>query len=108
MYPTSLSLARYADGTNRRVMRSRYKDSDVNTPLKQESLRDQRHSLTQAIEALRSPQRIYMPSISTSLNNINPDSVTSSLECVKLCLPSSVPAASHDSWCTSGLALIEF
>lgn len=89
-------------------MRSRYKNSDTSTITEQESLRDQRRSLAQAIEALRSPQRVYMPGVSTSLDDIDPDSVADTPERVQLWLPSSLPAASRATWCTSGLALIEF
>ena len=89
-------------------MRSHYKDSDVNTVIEKESLRDQCHSLTQAIEALRSPQRIYMPGVFCLLDNIDPDSVTKSSEHTKLCLPSSLPATSRDSWCMPDLPLLEF
>ena len=89
-------------------MRSRYRDSDPSTLMEQESLRDQRRSLTQAIEALRSPQRIYMPGASHSLDDIDPGSVTDAPERTKLWLPSSLPAASRDGSCTSNLPLIEY
>ena len=89
-------------------MRSRNMGSDSNVLFEEDSVRNQRRSLSQAIEALRSPQRIYMPGVSASLDDIDPDSVTDSLQSVRLHLPSSVPAASRDSWCTSDLPLIEF
>ena len=89
-------------------MRSRYRDSDPSTLIERESLRDQRRSLTQAIEALRSPQRIYMPGVSHSLDDIDPDSVTDAPERTKLWLPSSLPATSRDGSCTSDLPLIEY
>jgi len=89
-------------------MRSRYKESDVNTPAQVDSLRDQRRSLAQAIEALRSPQRIYMPGVSHHLDDIDPEAAASVSESTKLWLPSSLPAADRDGWCTSDLPLIEF
>jgi len=51
---------------------------------------------------------LTMPGVSASLNDIDPDSVTDSPQRVKLWLPSSLPAASRDTWCTSDLPLIEF
>ena len=89
-------------------MRSRYKDPNPSSLMEQESLRDQRRSLTQAIEALRSPQQIYMPGVSCSLDDIDPTSVTDTPERAKLWLPSSLPATRRDDWCTSGLPLIKF
>ena len=89
-------------------MRSRYKNSDANTPVERESLSNQRRSLSHDIDALRSPQRVYMPGVSATLDDIDPESVTDAPERVQLCLPSSIPAANHDSWCTSDLALMEF
>ena len=89
-------------------MRSRYKDSDANTLIERESLHNQHRSLTQAIEAFRSPQRVYMPGVSHLLDDIDPESVTNTPEHTKLWLPSSVPSASHDSWCTPDLPIIEF
>ena len=86
----------------------RYKDSDINTAIEKKSLHDQRRSLTQAIEALHSPQWIYMPGVFHLLDDIDPDSVTKSPEHTKLCLPSSLPAASHNSWCMPDLPLLEF
>lgn len=106
--PTDPPLARYTDDHYRRVMRSRYRDSDTNTSIESESLRDQRRSLAQAIEALRPPQRIYMPGVSHLLDDIDPDSITYAPEYTKLSLPSSLPAPSRDDWCTSGLPLIEY
>ena len=84
------------------------KDSDANTLIEQESCHDQCHSLTQAVEALRTPQRIYMPGIFHLLDDIDPDLVTNAPECTKLWLPSSLPAASRDGWCLFDLPLIEF
>ena len=89
-------------------MHSHYKDSDANTLIEQESRHNQCHSLTQAVEALRTPQRIYMPGVFHLLDDINPDSVTNAPECTKLWLPSSLPAASRDGWCLFDLPLIEF
>ena len=89
-------------------MRSRYKDSDANTLIEQESRHDQCCSLTQAVEALRTPQRIYMPGVFHLLDDIDPDSVTNAPERTKLWLPSSLPAASRDGWCLFDLPLIEF
>ena len=89
-------------------MHSCYKDSDANTLIEQESRHDQRHSLTQAVEALHTPQQIYMPGVFHLLDDIDPNSVTNAPECTKLWLPSSLPAASRDGWCLFDLPLIEF
>ena len=92
----------------RRNLRSRYRNVATSGIYQQESLHDQRKSLTQEIGELRSAQRVYIPGCSESLDNIDPASVIDAPESTKLWLPSALPAASRDAWCTSGLILIEF
>ena len=92
----------------RRNLRSRYRDVNLNSIYQQESLQDQRRSLTQAIEELRSPQRVYMPGCSALLDNIDPASTIDTPESTKLWLPSALPPASRDTWCTVDMPLIEF
>ena len=92
----------------RRNLRSRYRNVNTGSIYQQESLQDQRRSLTQAIETLRSPQRVYMPGCSGLLDNIDPTSTIDAPESTKLWLPSALPPASRDAWCTAGMPLIEF
>ena len=49
-----------------------------------------------------------MPGCSTLLNDIDPDSVIDGPESVRLWLPSALPTASRDVWCTSELPALEF
>ena len=49
-----------------------------------------------------------MPGCSETLDNIDPASVIDAPESTKLWLPSAIPAASRDTWCLAGIALIEF
>ena len=99
---------RTADSLQRRNLRSRYRNVATSGIYQQESLHDQRKSLTQAIEELRSAQRVYIPGCSEYLDNIDPTSVIDAPESTKLWLPSALPSTSRDTWCIAGTVLIEF
>ena len=92
----------------RRNLRSRYRNVTTSSIYQQESLQDQRKALAQAIEELRSPQRVYMPGCSGLLDNIDPSSIIDNPESTKLYLPSAIPSASRDAWCIAETPLIEF
>lgn len=92
----------------RRVLRSRHRTASSSSVYQRESLQDQRRSLTHAIDNLRSPQRVYMPGCSTLLDDVDPELIIDAPESVKLWLPSALPSISRDTWCTSGLPVLEF
>ena len=62
----------------------------------------------QAVQDLRSPQRVYMPGCSETLDNIDPGTVIDHPESTKLWLPSALTATNRDAWCVAGMVLIEF
>jgi len=97
-----------AHSLERRNLQSCYWGVTTSGIYKQESLHDQRKSLTQAIEDLHSAQRVYMPGCSEYLDCIDPASVIDTPESTKLWLPSSLPATFRDTWCIAGTVLIEF
>ena len=107
-YVCPLLSVRYSDLFGRRNLHSRYRNVNTGSIYQQESLQDQRKSLTQAIEELRSPQRVYIPGCSILLDNIDPASTIDAPESTKLWLPSALPHADRDAWCVTGTPLIEF
>ena len=92
----------------RSVLKSRHRTTSLDSIYQRESLQDQRKSLTQAIESLRSPQRVYIPGCSGLLDDIDPATIIDTPESVKLWLPSMLPHTSRDAWCTTGLPTLEF
>lgn len=87
----------------RRRFRTKNSDPDDTT-----SVRDRHRLLSQAIQALSSPQRVYMPGASGFLDTVDPTAVTETPETVKLWLPSQLPAVSRGSSCIEGLPHLEF
>ena len=86
----------------RRRLRAKHSDPNNTT-----SLRDRRHILSQAIQNLSSPQRVYMPGASALLDEIDPTSVTETPETIKLWLPSQLPPGSREDSCVEGLPHLE-
>jgi len=87
----------------RRRLRSKYSDPNDTT-----SLRDRRRLLSQAIQSLSSPQRVYIPGASALLDDIDPAIITETPETVKLWFPSQLTPDSRDGLCVEGLPRIEF
>ena len=83
----------------------RLKHSDPNDRM---SLRDRRRPICQAIQALSSPQQVYMPGVATFLDDIDPAIIVDAPETVKLWLPSQLPSYSRDRLCVKDLPHLEF
>jgi hypothetical protein len=94
--------------SRRRTLRSRHRTASSKSVYQRESLQDQRRSLTQVINNLRSPQRVYMPGCSVLLDDIDPATIIDNPQSVRLWLPSALPTNSRDVWCSSGLPELEF
>lgn len=71
-------------------------------------LHEQRHLLSQAIQNLSSPQRVYMPGASTFLDTIDPTAISKAPKSIKLWLPSHLPPNSRDNSCIVDLPQLEF
>ena len=88
---------------HRRRLRSKRADPDNATPL-----RDQSRLLSQAIQNLSSPQRVYMPGASAFLDEVDPTAVTEAPEGVKIWFPSQLPPGSREKSCIANLPHLEF
>ena len=87
----------------RRQVNSKRSDPNDTT-----SLHDRRRLLSQAIQSLSSPQRVYIPGVSALLDSVDPTVTTGAPETVKLWFPSQLPPDSRDRLCVEGLPQLEF
>ena len=71
-------------------------------------MHDRRCMLSQAIQNLSSPQRVYMPGAFTLLNEVDPTVISDTPEKAKIWFPSHLQSSSRDGSCVAGLPLLEF
>ena len=96
-----------ADSPHRRKLASQCSDTGFNDD-DEISLTEYRRLLAKKISDIRSPQRAYMPGISTLIDAISPTYIVESPEKVKLWLPSNLPPGSRNQSCTPGLVYLEY
>ena len=90
----------------RRSLKKRGHTADDGDP--SSSFVERRQTLTKDIDSLRSPQRLYMPGVESSLDMVEPNILADRPETVDLRLPSALPPALRDTQCVKGLPEIEY
>ena len=88
-----------------RVLSTKIK-AGVTTVHRNNQVLELRNAISRNLAELRRSQRIYMPGLVPTLDDIRDDSISE--DSLKLYLPSEIPPNDRDAWCHPGLPSLEF